>query len=217
MKSLMKNFGAKLEDMDLIESAHIHERLPQDLQPVMKHRRNAFHRVLIDQGIHQSYQIQTVLKYFAFFKIRKIKIIFGRVSWVRGVGGGLKLMKINSLHFWTNWTIDLFTFFYLNGIEDFFWKISWRFLLKKLWLLTSKRWTMSSALRTLTPVLSFASERSLPTKRRDPGSTTDGEKRGKLKYRSCTCVTPSGFPVLKRLKTHWSIPNLHLSKKTLAT
>jgi len=49
MKSLMKNFGAKLEDMDLIESAHIHERLPQDLQPVMKHRRNAFHRVLIDQ------------------------------------------------------------------------------------------------------------------------------------------------------------------------
>ena len=40
---------------------------------------------------------------------------------------------------------------------------------------------MGSALRTLTPVLSFASERSLPTKRRDPGSTTDGEKREKLK------------------------------------
>ena len=76
MKALMKNFGAKLEDMDLIESAHIHERLPQDLQPVMKHRRNAFHRVLIDQGMQQSYQIQTVLKYFAFFKIRKNKNIF---------------------------------------------------------------------------------------------------------------------------------------------
>ena len=50
MRSLMKNFGATDDDLALMESSYFHERLPPDLQPVMKHRKNAFHRVLIDQG-----------------------------------------------------------------------------------------------------------------------------------------------------------------------
>jgi len=49
MRSLMKNFGATDDDLALMESSYFHERLPPDLQPVMKHRKNAFHRVLIDQ------------------------------------------------------------------------------------------------------------------------------------------------------------------------
>merc|ERR1719422_2641186 len=50
MRSLMKNFGATDDDLALMESSYFHERLPPVLQPVMKHRKNAFHRVLIDQG-----------------------------------------------------------------------------------------------------------------------------------------------------------------------
>ena len=49
MKFLMKIFGATEEDLALLESGYVHQTLPRDLQPVMKHRQLAIHRMLIDQ------------------------------------------------------------------------------------------------------------------------------------------------------------------------
>lgn len=48
MRSLLKHFGAKEEDLKLMESGAVHQQLPQDQQSVMSHRQIAFHRMLLD-------------------------------------------------------------------------------------------------------------------------------------------------------------------------
>ena len=50
MRSLMKSFGATEEDLARLESGNIHKDVPLDQQPVMKHRRTAIHRMLMDQA-----------------------------------------------------------------------------------------------------------------------------------------------------------------------
>lgn len=50
MRSLLKSFGAKEEDLRAMELGYIHEQLPVDLQPVMFHRKIAAHRMLLDMA-----------------------------------------------------------------------------------------------------------------------------------------------------------------------
>ena len=49
MRSLMKNFGAREEDLVLLESGEVHHRVARDLQPAMRHRQIAWHRMLLDR------------------------------------------------------------------------------------------------------------------------------------------------------------------------
>jgi len=58
MKSLMMSFGATMEDLTMMEKGYVHENLPRDQQPVMKHRQTAGHRMLLNPSsneIGQSY------------------------------------------------------------------------------------------------------------------------------------------------------------------
>ena len=48
MKILLMEHGATLEDLYLMETGYIHEQVPKDLQPLMSHRYNAVHRMLMD-------------------------------------------------------------------------------------------------------------------------------------------------------------------------
>ena len=48
MKRMLKYFGASDEDLSLLESGYVHERVARDPHPVMSHRQNAIHRMLID-------------------------------------------------------------------------------------------------------------------------------------------------------------------------
>ena len=48
MKTLLKKYGAKEEDLKALESGSIHQHLPPDQQPVMAHRPNSCHRVLFN-------------------------------------------------------------------------------------------------------------------------------------------------------------------------
>lgn len=50
MKLLLKEHDATEDDLALMESGYIHERVPKDQQPVMKHRQIAFHRMLLDDS-----------------------------------------------------------------------------------------------------------------------------------------------------------------------
>ena len=48
MKTLLKKYGAREEDLKALESGSIHQHLPPDQQPVMAHRPNSCHRVLFN-------------------------------------------------------------------------------------------------------------------------------------------------------------------------
>ena len=48
MKTLLKKYGARDEDLKALESGSIHQHLPPDQQPVMAHRPNSCHRVLFN-------------------------------------------------------------------------------------------------------------------------------------------------------------------------
>ena len=64
MRGLMKSFGALEEDLSLVESGQVHERVPRDLQPVMSHRQIAFHRMLLDQSNNHIRLTETSLEMF---------------------------------------------------------------------------------------------------------------------------------------------------------
>jgi len=49
MKLLLKEHGATNDDLALMESGYIHERVPHDQQPLMQHRQVAMHRMLLDE------------------------------------------------------------------------------------------------------------------------------------------------------------------------
>ena len=48
MKTLLKKYGARDEDLQALESGSIHQHLPPDQQAVMAHRPNSCHRVLFN-------------------------------------------------------------------------------------------------------------------------------------------------------------------------
>ena len=44
MRTLILGFGGQRKDLELLESGIIHENLPADQQPIMRHRLTATHR-----------------------------------------------------------------------------------------------------------------------------------------------------------------------------